>query len=160
MKVLILCVGRLKDEAERAIVNRYLQRFAQTGATLGFAPPVLLELMESKAGTASVRKNCEAAELRRKIPSDATIVVLDERGRTLSSRAFADWIGGVRDGGARQLCIIVGGPDGLARDIADEAALALSLGRMTLPHGLARAVVAEQLYRAVTILARHPYHRE
>lgn len=159
MKLHILCVGRLKEEAERAIVERYLQRFQQMGAPLGFTNLDVTELMESKARSAQERKAFEAGELRKKIPTDSTIVALDEGGKAVGSAAFAEMLAKLRDNGARHLCFIVGGPDGLDAAFAAEAYLTLSLGRLTLPHGLARAVLAEQLYRAASILAGHPYHR-
>jgi 23S rRNA (pseudouridine1915-N3)-methyltransferase len=159
MKLHVLCVGRLKEEAERAIVERYLQRFQQSGAPLGLGGVALTELIESKARSGPERKAAEAAELRRKIPDGAMVIALDERGKTLGSAEFAQAIGDWRDSGVRHLCLIIGGPDGLAPDLAAQAALTLSFGRMTLPHGLVRAVLAEQLYRAASILAGHPYHR-
>ena len=87
------------------------------------------------------------------------IIVLDERGKALSSEAFAKLLAKVRDDGAGTAAIIVGGPDGLAPAVREAAHFKLSFGAMTLPHGLARIVLAEQLYRAATILAGHPYHR-
>jgi len=86
-------------------------------------------------------------------------VALDEHGRSLSSEAFAQWIAERRDGGAKTLAFLIGGPDGHSTEALKPATLKLSLGTMTLPHGLARVVLAEQLYRAATILAGHPYHR-
>jgi 23S rRNA (pseudouridine1915-N3)-methyltransferase len=160
MKLRILCVGRLRDDAERIIVDRYVQRFGQLGPALGFAPPAITELSESKAKSAAARKAAEASELRKKIPADAKIIMLSERGQTLLSRDFANRLGAMRDDGVRHLCLVIGGPDGLDQEFAGQAALQLSFGRMTLPHGLVRAVLAEQLYRAATILAGHPYHRD
>jgi 23S rRNA (pseudouridine1915-N3)-methyltransferase len=86
--------------------------------------------------------------------------MLDERGKTPTSVAFAGQIARSRDDGVRNLCIIIGGPDGLDPEFVRTASICLGFGRMTLPHGLARVVLAEQLYRAATILAGHPYHRE
>ena len=160
MKVHILCVGRLKDEAERAIVVRYVERFDQIGASQGIGPVAIIELPESKARSAVQRKQAEATELRKKTPAGAQLIALHERGKTVSSQEFAELVGTARDGGIRHLCLLIGGPDGLDPDLAKDASLMLSFGRMTLPHGLVRAVLAEQLYRAGTILAGHPYHRE
>lgn len=160
MRTHILCVGRLKDGAERSIVERYLQRFGQVASKLGFDPASVIELSESKAKTAGERKAAEAGELKKKIPSDARIFSLNEQGQTLSSRDFAKRLGAMRDDGSRHLCLVIGGPDGLDAEFQTEAALQLSFGRMTMPHGLVRAVLAEQLYRAATILAGHPYHRD
>jgi 23S rRNA (pseudouridine1915-N3)-methyltransferase len=87
------------------------------------------------------------------------IVALDERGRDFNSQDFARWLGTRQDAGARHAAFLIGGPDGHGAEVLAAAALQLCLGRLTLPHGLARAVLAEQLYRAATILAGHPYHR-
>lgn len=159
MKIELLCVGRLKDEPERQIVARYLERFQQFAAPLGFTAPVMTELLESRAKSPKERKASEAAELRKKLKAGAMVIVLDERGQAMSSADLATLLAGWRDGGARHLNIVIGGPDGLDAEFSRAATLNLSLGRMTLPHGLARAVLAEQLYRAASILAGHPYHR-
>ena len=159
MRVQLLCVGRLKEEAERAIVDRYLQRFRQIAGPLGFGVVSVSELVESRARTAGERKAAEAAELRRRMPAAARLVALDENGKTIGSADFARFLAEMRDGGVRDVAFIIGGPDGLDKTLVAEAALTLSFGRMTLPHGLARAVFAEQLYRAATILSGHPYHR-
>lgn len=159
MRLALLCVGKLKEEAERQIVARYLERFRQTGAPLGFAAPQMVELPESRAAAAKDRKAAEAAELCRRMAPEAHVIALDERGAALTSLDFAQKLAAWRDDGLRDLAIIVGGPDGLDPDFVKSARLVLSLGRLTLPHGLARAVLAEQLYRAATILAGHPYHR-
>lgn len=159
MKIALICVGRLKEDAERQIVSRYLERFQTTGAPLGFGAPAMVELSESRAAASRDRKAAEAADIRKKIADPAHVLALDERGRTLTSAEFAATLAAWRDDGARALSIVIGGPDGLDPNFVREARLTLSLGRLTLPHGLARAVLAEQLYRAATILAGHPYHR-
>lgn len=160
MKLTILCIGRLKEDAETAIFGRYLERLAQMGGQYGLGPATLIELPESRAKTARERKAGEAAALQKRVPADSEILVLDERGRTLSSAEFSEKIRNARDGGLKNLCFVIGGPDGLDPDFVRRADLAVSFGRMTLPHGLVRAVLAEQLYRAATIIAGHPYHRE
>ena len=159
MKIQLICIGRLKEEAERTIVERYLQRFDQLARPLGFGASSVTELSESRAATALERKSAEAAELRKKSAPGSRVIALDERGKLLPSADFAALLGQWRDDGVRNCALLIGGPDGLDPDIAAQAALSLSLGRITLPHGLARAVLAEQLYRAATILAGHPYHR-
>lgn len=159
MKIDVICVGRLKDEPERLIVARYLERFQQFGAALGFSPPLMTELAESRAKSPQERKTAEAGELRKRLKDGSRLIALDERGKTLSSADFAATLADWRDRGVRHAHIVIGGPDGLDTGLAQSAALILSLGRMTLPHGLARAVLAEQLYRAASILAGHPYHR-
>jgi 23S rRNA (pseudouridine1915-N3)-methyltransferase len=159
VRLAIVCVGKLKEDAERAIVARYLERFAQIGPGLGLSAAAVTELMESRAASAGARKSAEASELRRRWAEGARLVALDERGKSMTSEDFAETLRRWQDDGARDAAFLIGGPDGLDPALVRDADLALSLGRLTMPHGLARAVLAEQLYRAATILARHPYHR-
>ena len=159
MKLGLYAVGKLKDDAERAITQRYLERFSQLGPGLGLVFSGVTEMMESRAASPEARKAAEAAELRRRLPAETRIAVLDERGRSLTSEEFAETLRRWQEDGVRSAAVLIGGPDGLDPALVKDAALSLSLGRMTMPHGLARAVIAEQLYRAATILARHPYHR-
>lgn len=159
MKLSLLCVGKLKEDAERAIVARYLERFGQIGPGLGLACAGVTEIPESRAASADARKAAEAAEIRKRVPPEARLILLDEKGKLLASDDFAGLLRRWQEEGVRNAVLVVGGPDGLDKALLAEAALCLSLGRLTMPHGLARAVLAEQLYRAATILARHPYHR-
>lgn len=159
MRLIIAAIGRLKDGAERELLARYRDRFDGLGKRLGLAPTTWHEVAESRAATAARRCSEEAASLL-KLARDADVVIaLDERGKALTSEAFARTLGKHRDDGAGTLAILVGGPDGLGDEVRKAAHLKLALGAMTLPHGLARIVLAEQLYRAATILAGHPYHR-
>jgi len=158
MRFTVAAVGRLKD-AEHALCERYAKRFDAAGRPLGLGPLKISELNESRAATADARKADEASRLIKAAGAASDFVVLDESGKMLSSHAFATWIAQRRDGGCRALAFLVGGPDGHGSEAVAGAALKLSLGPMTLPHGLARAVLIEQLYRAATILAGHPYHR-
>jgi 23S rRNA (pseudouridine1915-N3)-methyltransferase len=127
------------------------------GQALG--PVVERELSESRLGSAQERRADEGRRLLKAAEGADLLVVLDERGRQLGSDAFARWLGQRRDAGVRQMAVLIGGPDGHGEAVIAAAGLRLSLGAMTLPHGLARAVIAEQLYRAGTILSGHPYHR-
>jgi 23S rRNA (pseudouridine1915-N3)-methyltransferase len=159
MRLIIAAVGRLKDGAERELLERYRERFADLGKRLGFGPIAWHEPGESRAATAVKRCAEEGAALLKLARDADTIIALDERGKSLTSQAFAQLLGKIRDDGAGTLAILIGGPDGLAPAVRDAAHVKLALGAMTLPHGLARIVLAEQLYRAATILAGHPYHR-
>jgi 23S rRNA (pseudouridine1915-N3)-methyltransferase len=159
MRLDLLCIGKLKDDAERAIVARYLERAGQIGGTVGLAAGRVAEIMESRASTPQARKTAEAAELRKRMGADGKVVTLDERGRTLTSEELAGVLRRWKDEGTRNATFVIGGADGLDAALVSSADLALSLGRITLPHGLARAVLAEQLYRAATLIAGHPYHR-
>lgn len=158
MRFTVAAVGRLKD-AEHELCVRYAKRFDAAGRPLGLGPLKISELNESRAATADARKADEASRLIKAAGLASELVVLDESGKALSSQAFATWIAQRRDGGCRTLAFLVGGPDGHGPEAVGGAALKLSLGPLTLPHGLARAVLIEQLYRAATILAGHPYHR-
>lgn len=160
MKIIILCIGRLKEDAERKIFGRYLERLSQIGGQHGLGPAVLTELPESRARITHERKAGEAEALGKRVPAGSQIFTLDERGRTCSSVEFSEKLRAARDDGFKNLCFVIGGPDGLDPDFVRKADAAISFGRMTLPHGLVRVVLAEQLYRAATILAGHPYHRE
>lgn len=159
MRLTLAAVGRLKDGAERELYARYAERFDAQGRAVSLGPLKLVELPESRAQTPDLRKTDEAERLL-KACGDAEIrVVLHERGKALTSDAFAQWLAARRDAGTKSLALMIGGPDGHGAAALNGAALQLSLGPMTLPHGLARVVLVEQLYRATTILAGHPYHR-
>ena len=158
MRLIVAAVGRLKD-AERDLCERYQKRFDAAGRALGLGPVSICELSESRAASAVARKAEEAARLLKAAAPATLRVVLDEGGKALASEAFAKWLAQTRDGGCKGLAFLIGGPDGHGPEAVQGAALKLSLGAMTLPHGLARAVLVEQLYRATTILSGHPYHR-
>lgn len=158
MRLIVAAVGRLKD-AERELCERYGKRFDAAGRSLGLGPLTISELSESRAASADARKADEAVRLMKAAGAADVRVVLDEGGKALSSEALAKWIAQRRDGGAKGLALLIGGPDGHGAAALDGATLKLSLGPMTLPHGIARAVLIEQLYRAATILSGHPYHR-
>jgi 23S rRNA (pseudouridine1915-N3)-methyltransferase len=158
MRLIVAAVGRLKD-AERDLCERYAKRFDGTGRALGLGPLTISEISESRAASAEARKADEAARLLKAASAATAHVGLDEHGKTLSSDAFARWIASMRDDGCKGLGFLIGGPDGHGEDALRSAAMRLSLGPMTLPHGVARAVLIEQLYRAATILSGHPYHR-
>ncbi|MFA5955044.1 23S rRNA (pseudouridine(1915)-N(3))-methyltransferase RlmH [Hyphomicrobium sp.] len=159
MRIAISAIGKLKDAEERAIVERYAKRLTGAGKSLGLGPLDIREYPESRAAEVVERKRDEAARLLKDIgPSDIAIV-LEPTGKSLTSEAFAAFIRDARDGGAKACVFLIGGPDGHGGAVLSAAALKLSLGALTLPHGLARVVLAEQLYRAATILSGHPYHR-
>lgn len=153
MRLTLAAVGRLRQGPEVALVSDYLDRFARTGRPLGL-PAVTVAEVEAKAGG----MEAEAALLERARPAGAVLVTLDERGAMLTSPEFAARLAGWRDQG-RDACLMIGGADGLAPALRGKADLSISLGRMVWPHLLVRVMLAEQLYRAATILAGSPYHR-
>jgi 23S rRNA (pseudouridine1915-N3)-methyltransferase len=159
MRLLIAAVGKLKQGPERELFAHYLGRAEAAGRKLHLSPLAVIEVAESKAATARARKESEAEALLAKVPSSHRLIALDRQGEAVSSEAFAAMLATLRDGGAEGVAFIIGGADGLSPEISAGAAKAISFGPMTLPHGLARIVLAEQIYRAATILAGHPYHR-
>lgn len=160
MKIVIAAVGRLKDGPERELVARYAERAANAGRQLALGSVEIREAPESRARNADVRKREEAEALATLLPPGAVLIALDEGGKSLSSQDFADWLAQRRDAGAPAIGFVIGGADGLDRSLAGRASLVLSFGRQTWPHQIVRALLAEQIYRAITILAGHPYHRE
>ncbi len=159
MRLTLAAVGRLKAGPERELVARYAERIAATGKVVGLSGLTLRETDESRARRPEDRKGEEARALRALIPEGARTVALDERGKSLTSAKFAAEIGALRDAGQRDRGFLIGGADGLDEGLRKEAALVLSFGAATLPHQIVRALVAEQVYRAISILAGHPYHR-
>jgi 23S rRNA (pseudouridine1915-N3)-methyltransferase len=159
MKITVAAIGRLKAGPERELAAHYLDRAEATGRKAGLSFAVR-EFGESRAGSAGVRKNDEAAALLGAVPAQAILVALDEGGKSLDSRAFADRIAAWRDTGKAALVVAIGGADGLGAAVLERADFRLAFGAMTWPHQLVRIMLAEQLYRAVTILTGHPYHRD
>jgi 23S rRNA (pseudouridine1915-N3)-methyltransferase len=159
MRLLIAAVGKLKRGPERELFAHYLGRAATAGRKLHLSPLDAIELVEAKAATAQARMQAEVAALLAKVPASHKLMPLDPGGHALSSEAFASLLARFRDQGTEGLAFLIGGADGLSAEVVARAAKALSLGPMTLPHGLARIVLAEQIYRAMTILSGHPYHR-
>jgi len=157
MRLLIAAVGKLKQGPERDLFAHYFGRAETAGRKLHLSPLSVVEIAESKAATAGLRMKAEADALLAKIPSSHRLICLDRGGEALTSEAFAGLLAKMRDGGQLGLAFLIGGADGLSPEA--QAAKTVSLGPLTLPHGLARVVLAEQLYRAATILAGHPYHR-
>lgn len=155
MRLHVCAVGRLRAGPERDLVDDYLQRLGRSGKPLGLGPVAEHEVEDRKGGGMAA----EAALLARTIPEGAALCVLDERGMLLSSPEFAQALAGWRDGGRQDAAFVIGGADGLDPGLRARADLVLSLGRMVWPHMLVRVMLAEQLYRAATILAGAPYHR-
>ncbi len=151
MRITLVAVGRAKDGPARELYEDYVKRLR--------SPLELREVEERRPLPAAQLKEREGALILAALPEGARLVALDEGGRGLDSRAFAERLGRWRDEGMRDLAFAVGGAECLSREVLDRAALRLSLGPMTWPHLLVRPLVAEQLYRAQCILDGHPYHR-
>jgi 23S rRNA (pseudouridine1915-N3)-methyltransferase len=151
----ILAVGRLRGGPEATLIADYLGRIDKAGRPLSLGPAKVAEV-EDKRGRGP---DAEAELLLGALPEGAALVAMDERGKTLSSPELADQIARWRDEGRRACCFAIGGADGHGDALRARADLKLSFGPMVWPHMLARAMLAEQLYRATAILARTPYHR-
>lgn len=160
MRISILAVGRMKQGPERELVARYLDRAVASGKSLGLTGFAVTEFTESRASSAAARKTEEARALHDHLPGPVTLVTLDERGAAMGSEDFAKKLGRWRDDGAQNVSFVIGGADGLDPAFVKQASLSLSFSPLTWPHQLVRIMLAEQLYRATTILSGHPYHRE
>ncbi|MGE0025202.1 MAG: 23S rRNA (pseudouridine(1915)-N(3))-methyltransferase RlmH [Hyphomicrobium sp.] len=159
MRLSIVAVGRLKDGPERALYDKYAKRIDDAGRAVALGPSSLVEIAEGRQASVAQRRTDEAARLVTASEGADFVILLDEAGKALGSEAFARLLATRRDEGRRATAFLIGGPDGHGEAARRKAGLVLSLGPMTLPHGLARIVLAEQLYRAATILSGHPYHR-
>jgi len=159
MRLAIAAVGRLKAGPERDLAETYRQRAAKAGRSIGFQAVEVLEIGESRAGRAHDRIAEEGRALTAVVPAGAIKVALDAGGVAMSSDALAGRLGRWRDDGRPAVWFVIGGADGLAPEMRQSADLTLSFGAATWPHQLVRIMLLEQLYRAVTILSGHPYHR-
>lgn len=159
MRVMVIAVGRLKSGPERELVDRYSQRFLDLSRRLGFRGLEIHEVPESRAQDTPVRMAEEAAAIARLIPEGAVAVALDEKGKTLPSTAFAEQLGRWRDESTANIVFVIGGADGLSPELRRRLQMTLAFGSATWPHQMVRIMLLEQIYRAATILAGHPYHR-
>ena len=159
MRLSIAAVGRLKQGPERDLAERYSKRAADAGRKIGFAPVDVVEVRESRSRDAGARIAEESNALASAVPAGAVIVALDLRGENLASEELADRLRRWQDGGRPAAAFLIGGPDGLAPSLREQAGLKLAFGKLTWPHQLVRIMLLEQIYRAITILSGHPYHR-
>lgn len=159
MKIAIACVGRMKAGPEQELAERYGDRFAKAAPPIGLEFAGVHEIAEGRAPAVAARKADEAQRLRDRIRAGSIIFALDERGKSLSSEKFAQAIAELRDSGQRDLVLAIGGPDGHDPDFVASADRLIAFGAQTWPHQMVRIMLAEQLYRAATILSGHPYHR-
>jgi 23S rRNA (pseudouridine1915-N3)-methyltransferase len=160
MRLTLIGVGRLKAGPERELFARYFKRAADLARAQGIAAIEMREIDESRARRAEDRCSEEARAIRAAVPKGAWLTLLDERGAALTSRQWAEQIGRARDGGVGAYALAIGGPDGLDPALKTEARALINFGAVTWPHQLVRAMAAEQLYRALSILSGRPYHRD
>jgi 23S rRNA (pseudouridine1915-N3)-methyltransferase len=143
MRLVVIAIGRLKQGPERELAERYQKRFDDIGRKLGFRGVETVEIPESRAAT----------------PEKSVLVTLDERGENIDSAAFSRHLERWRDRSVSCTTFVIGGADGLSPDLRRNGQLAMAFGAATWPHQMVRIMLLEQLYRAATILAGHPYHR-
>jgi len=159
MRIVVAAVGRLKQGPERELAAAYRKRAEAVGRAFGLREVEILEIRESRAQDAERRRVEESIAIANIVPERAIVVILDERGDSLESGALAASLREWREEDRPAVCFIIGGADGLAESLRGRATLKLAFGKATWPHQLVRVMLLEQLYRAGTILAGHPYHR-
>jgi 23S rRNA (pseudouridine1915-N3)-methyltransferase len=159
MRVVVAAVGRLKQGPERELAERYRKRAAEAGRSAGLSTVDVIEIKESRAADAARRMVEESIAIANVIPERAATALLDARGETISSAAFAGRLQEWRQQNKPAVVFIIGAADGLAPSLREKASIAIAFGTATWPHQLVRVMLLEQLYRAVTILSGHPYHR-
>jgi 23S rRNA (pseudouridine1915-N3)-methyltransferase len=159
MRIVVVSVGRLKQGSERELAERYRKRAADAGRKAGLQAVDIVEIRESRAGDPERRMIEESIAIANVIPDRAVTVILDQRGESMSSASFAGRLSAWRLEGKPAAVFIIGGHDGLAPTLREKAGLAIGFGAATWPHQLVRIMLLEQIYRAITILSGHPYHR-
>lgn len=159
MRISLHTVGKLKSGPESELTKRYLDRFKKSGSGIGLELAKVIEISESRASNSKERKADEASQLEKALPSNAKLILLDEGGDNITSQSFSTMLAELRDNGERDIMFAIGGADGHDASSKQKAFKSLSFGKMTWPHQMARFMLAEQLYRSVTILSGHPYHR-
>jgi 23S rRNA (pseudouridine1915-N3)-methyltransferase len=159
VRIIVAAIGRLKQGPETELAARYAKRAAQTGRSLGLREVEIIEIRESRAAESDKRMIEESIALASVIPGGAAVILLDARGENLDSPALAGRLAQWRSDDRPAAVFVIGGPDGLASTLTQQADLRLAFGAATWPHQFVRVMLLEQLYRATTIMTGHPYHR-
>lgn len=159
MRLSVAAIGRLRGGPELELINDYSARIRAAGRSLGFSAFEIRELEAPKGLSGAKRQERESALLGQSAAPGAKRVLLDERGENLGSGAIAEQLARWRDDGVGEIVFMIGGADGHDRSFAAKADLVIAFGKATFPHMLVRTMLVEQIYRAMTILAGHPYHR-
>jgi len=160
MRIAILAAGLARGTPHNALVEEYLTRARGIGRQHGVNALVVEEVAVSKLREARARIVEEGEKLAARVPPGAHVIALDAGGKGMTSEAFAEMLAAMRDAGARDLVFLIGGPDGLDPGPGIKPGRKLAFGPQTWPHLMVRAMLAEQIYRALTILGNHPYHRQ
>ncbi len=160
MRLVIAAVGRLREGPERALAARYADRIWPMGRRVGLGPVELRDIPEGRATSEAARRSDEAERLLARCRDARHVILLDERAKQQTTLQFAATLERLRDHDAGPVALLLGGPDGHGPAAREAAGLSMALSAMTLPHGLARIMLLEQIYRVITILSGHPYHRD
>ena len=156
MRLSILSVGRAKRGPETDLFDTYAARIEAAGRSIGVGPLRIGEVAQSQKSTPKARQKQECDGLLGRLGSGTQLIALEERGKVMTSTEFANLIAVARDEGVSELAFAIGGPDGFGSGLGERPKVRVAFGKMTLPHGLARVLLAEQIYRALTILSGHP----
>ncbi|MGB7335468.1 MAG: 23S rRNA (pseudouridine(1915)-N(3))-methyltransferase RlmH [Salaquimonas sp.] len=159
MRLKILTIGKMKKGPETDLLDRYLERAEKAGRQLGFSGPEVSEWTESRLDQVELRKSEEAKTLLSGLKPGALLIAMDEHGKDYSSVELSQTLSKALDSSVPEVAFALGGPDGHAAELLKQSTLTLRMGKMTWPHQLARVMLAEQIYRSITILSGHPYHR-
>jgi 23S rRNA (pseudouridine1915-N3)-methyltransferase len=159
MRLHILSVGTIRGTNEAPLCEDFIGRAQNMGRRLGITHVAVTEVPVSRARETRKRMDEEAERLAARVPEGAHVVLLDARGKGMTSEDFAEMLAALRDAGTKDFAFVIGGPDGLGTLPRIKSGRSLAFGPQTWPHMLVRAMLAEQIYRAMTILAGHPYHR-
>jgi 23S rRNA (pseudouridine1915-N3)-methyltransferase len=159
MRLQVLGIGKLKAGPEKTLADEYRSRLEGLGRKAGITKLTVTDFAESQGQAASLRQAEEAKLLTSALTPKAFTLVLDERGKSFASEGFSQLLQRHLDQGTQDLAFLIGGPDGHGADTRKHAGQLISLSEMTWPHRLVRIMLLEQIYRAVTIMVNHPYHR-
>ena len=158
MRILIAAIGKARNGPFSDLTDDYIFRCSKLAPNLGFNPVTLIECEAPKNLSGKPRADAEAALLLK--ASDQSIrIALDEKGRNMTTKEFSALLARLRDDGNKSTAFLIGGADGHGDALRDKVDHKISFGAATWPHMLVRAMLAEQLYRTMTLLAGHPYHR-
>ncbi|NQY95877.1 MAG: 23S rRNA (pseudouridine(1915)-N(3))-methyltransferase RlmH [Henriciella sp.] len=153
MHITLISVGKLKKGPEKELVDDYVARFNKAGPGIGLRSLKLVDL------TSGGGLDAEGKLILNAVPADSKVLRLDEHGQAWTSVKLANQIAKWRDGGTPQLCFLIGGAEGYSDAVRDAYPDTLALGPQTWPHRLVKAMISEQLYRSVSLLAGLPYHK-
>jgi 23S rRNA (pseudouridine1915-N3)-methyltransferase len=159
VRLLILAVGNARGTSEGALTDDFITRAKNMGRNMGVPDVAVEEIAVSKARETPKRMQDEAERLAGRVPDGSQVILLDAKGKGMTSEDFAEMIGALRDAGNKHLVFVIGGPDGLGKLPGIKPGRSLAFGPQTWPHLMVRAMLSEQVYRALTIVAGHPYHR-